>query len=114
MREVGITDHAKNITKFEKAGKDVKLKAWIAKTLPHLREHLVAARKLPQSGSDASAMGTRGAGPAGGNLRSTPKSLVTGRQDGQLGRGPTGPRGGRRHGPDRHLLRMVAARQCRH
>jgi putative membrane protein len=74
LREVGIKDHEKDIKNFEKASeraKDRDLKAWIDKSLPKLREHLAMAQKL-QSGSDASAMGNRGAtapattGPAGG------------------------------------------------
>jgi putative membrane protein len=65
VREVGIKDHEKDIKKFEKASekvKDPELKAWIDKTLPHLREHLAQAQKLPQAGGKAaSAMGNRGA-----------------------------------------------------
>jgi putative membrane protein len=65
VREVGIKDHEKDIKDFEKAGekvKDADLKAWVQKTLPHLREHLQMAQKLPESGkSDAAAMGNRGA-----------------------------------------------------
>lgn len=85
VREVGIKDHQKDIKKFEKASKDVKdpeLKAWIDKTLPHLREHLAAAQKLPQSGADASAMGNRAAGKAGSDLESTPKGAATGTNTG--------------------------------
>jgi putative membrane protein len=53
VREVGIKDHQTDIKKFEKASKDVKdpqLKAWIDKTLPHLRDHLAIAQKLPEAG----------------------------------------------------------------
>ena len=85
VREVGIKDHEKDIRKFEKASKDVKdaqLKAWIDKTLPHLREHLAAAQKLPQSGGDASAMGNRAAGNAGGDMASTPRGAATGTNTG--------------------------------
>ncbi len=75
MHEVGIKDHEKDIRRFEKASgkvKDADLKAWVDKTLPKLREHLAMAQKLPQSGVNAAAMGSRGAaapmttGPAGG------------------------------------------------
>jgi putative membrane protein len=69
VREVGIKDHEKNIKKFEKASekaKDPQLKAWIDKTLPHLREHLAMAQKLPLTGSNAAAMGNRGAGAGPG------------------------------------------------
>jgi len=70
VREVGIKDHQTDIKKFEKASKDVKdpeLKAWVDKTLPHLRQHLAAAQKLPQAGkADASAMGNTGAGSSKG------------------------------------------------
>lgn len=85
VREVGIKAHQQDIKKFEKASKDVKdpeLKAWVDKTLPHLREHLAAAQKLPQSGVDASAMGNRGAGKAGGDMDSTPKGAGTGANSG--------------------------------
>lgn len=53
VREIGIKAHEKDIRLFEQASKDVKdpqLKAWAAKTLPTLREHLAQAQKLPQSG----------------------------------------------------------------
>lgn len=70
VREVGVKDHSKDIKQFEKASgnvKDAQLKAWIDKTLPHLREHLAAAQKLPQAGrTDASSMGNRAAPKTGG------------------------------------------------
>lgn len=63
VREVGLKDHESDIKKFEKAEgkvKDPELKAWITKTLPHLREHHEMAQKLPESGkSNAAAMGNR-------------------------------------------------------
>ena len=49
-----------DIRKFEKASKDVKdpqLKAWIDKTLPHLREHLAKAQALPQAGGKGKTKG---------------------------------------------------------
>jgi len=64
IEDVGIKDHEKDIRKFEKASKDVKdpdLKAWVDKTLPHLREHLAMARKIHDGGSPA-AMGHAGTG----------------------------------------------------
>jgi putative membrane protein len=71
VREVGIKDHEKDIKMFEKGSekaKDPQLKAWIDKTLPHLREHLAMAQKLPQAGraADASSMGNRAAPKTGG------------------------------------------------
>lgn len=64
VREVGVRDHEKDVKTFEKASgklEDADLKAWVDKTLPHLREHLALARKLPGSGKgDAAAMGNRG------------------------------------------------------
>ena len=60
VREVGIKAHQKDIRMFERARKDVKdadLRAWVDKTLPTLREHLVMAEKLPQSGKNAATMG---------------------------------------------------------
>lgn len=71
VREVGIKDHEKDIKMFEKGSgsvKDAQLKAWIDKTLPHLREHLAMAQKLPQAGRagvDASSMGNRAAPKSG-------------------------------------------------
>jgi putative membrane protein len=89
IREVGIKDHQKDIKKFEKASgsvKDAELKAWIDKTLPHLREHLAQAQKMPQAGgkSDAAAMGNRGAagGPAPEVGTTTPKGGATGTNTG--------------------------------
>ena len=71
VHEVGIKDHEKDIKMFEKGSgsvKDAQLKAWIDKTLPHLREHLAMAQKLPQAGragADASSMGNRAAPKTG-------------------------------------------------
>lgn len=81
VREVGIKDHEKNIKKFEKASekaKDPELKAWINKTLPHLREHLAMAQKLPQTGNNAAAMGNRGAGAGPGGTGGGTGSNKTG------------------------------------
>ncbi|MDB5873802.1 MAG: hypothetical protein JWQ07_3244 [Ramlibacter sp.] len=69
VREIGIKDHEKDIKMFEKGSekvKDPQLKTWIDKTLPHLRQHLAMAQKLPQAGrgGDASSMGNR-ANPTG-------------------------------------------------
>jgi len=79
VREVGIKDHQTDIKKFEKASKDVKdpeLKAWVDKTLPHLRQHLAAAEKLPEAGKggDASAMGHTGSGSSKGASTGTSSS----------------------------------------
>ncbi|MGE4239744.1 DUF4142 domain-containing protein [Ramlibacter sp.] len=60
VREVGIKDHEKNIKLFEKASKDVKdaeLKAFVDKTLPVLRQHLAAAKALPQAGGKGAGKG---------------------------------------------------------
>jgi putative membrane protein len=69
VKEVGLKDHQKDITTFEKAAdkvKDPDLKAWVQKTLPHLREHYALAQKLPETGkNDAAAMGNRGAAKSG-------------------------------------------------
>ena len=71
IREVGIKDHEKDIKMFEKGSekvKDAQLKAWIDKTLPHLRQHLAHAQKMPQAGrgaSDAASMGHSGAKKTG-------------------------------------------------
>jgi len=87
VREIGIKAHQEDIKKFEKASKDVKdpqLKAWVDKTLPHLREHLAMAQKLPGAGTnDAAQMGNRGDAntkPAVGTA--TPQGGATGTQSG--------------------------------
>ena len=87
VREIGIKAHQDDIKKFEKAAKDVKdpqLKAWVDKTLPHLREHLAMAQKLPGAGSNnAAQMGNRGDAntkPAVGTA--TPQGGATGTQAG--------------------------------
>jgi putative membrane protein len=54
VQEVGIKDHQDDIRSFEKASKDAKdpeLRAWAAKTLPALRDHLAKAQTLPGGGS---------------------------------------------------------------
>ncbi len=58
VREIGIKQHEQEIKRFEKASKDAKepqLRAWVDKTLPMLQQHLAAAQKLPQAGSEAAA-----------------------------------------------------------
>ena len=87
VREIGIKAHQDDIKKFEKASRDVKdaqLKAWVEKTLPHLREHLAMAQKLPGGGNNAAAMGNRGDNdktkPAVGTA--TPQGGATGTQHG--------------------------------
>jgi putative membrane protein len=63
VQQVGVKDHEKDIKEFEKAAgkvKDPELKAWVDKTLPHLREHLAMAQKLPEAGKgNTAAMGNR-------------------------------------------------------
>lgn len=66
VEEVGVKAHQKDIKRFEKAANDVKdpdLKAWVQKTLPHLREHLAMAQQL-QHGQGGAAMGHSGTGAA--------------------------------------------------
>ena len=79
-----VKDHQQDVRKFEKESgkvKDADLKAWIDKTLPHLREHLAMAQKL-QAGekNNAAAMGARGNGKA--DLRTTPGGAATGTNTG--------------------------------
>lgn len=87
IRSVGIKAHEKDVKAFEKAGKDVKdpeLKAWVAKTLPSLKEHLAQAQKLEKGGGmdrDAASMGNAGtAGKSGntGNSGDASKAANTG------------------------------------
>ena len=84
LRQVGLKDHEKDIKKFEKASKDVKdpqLKAWVDKTLPHLREHHAMALKLSGGGNSSAAMGNRGMNrPDVGTA--TPQGAATGTNTG--------------------------------
>jgi putative membrane protein len=46
-----VADHEKDVAEFEKAStsaQDSDVKAWAAKTLPTLREHLEQARRASQ------------------------------------------------------------------
>lgn len=69
VTQVGLKAHEKDIKAFEKAAgklKDPELKAWVQKTLPHLREHYALAQKLPETGdSNKAAVGSRGAAATG-------------------------------------------------
>jgi len=71
VREVGIKAHEKDIKMFQKASEDLKdpqLKAFAAKTLPTLQQHLAQAQQLPQAGkngNDASRMGNKGNSTSG-------------------------------------------------
>jgi putative membrane protein len=82
-----VKDHEKDIKKFEKASgkvKDPQLKAWIDKTLPHLREHLAMAQQLPEAGkhkSDAASMGNSGASKS--DMGTTPGGAATGTNTGK-------------------------------
>lgn len=54
VNTVGVQDHRSTIERFEQAARDAQdtqLKAWIAHTLPSLREHLAQAQKLPEAGA---------------------------------------------------------------
>ena len=54
-------------SRYAQAGDNDELKAWAAKTLPHLQEHLAMAQKLDQGGTNsASAVAPPGAGPTAG------------------------------------------------
>jgi putative membrane protein len=49
IKEVGISDHQKDIRQFEMASrsaKDADLKSWATKTLPTLKQHLGSAQQL--------------------------------------------------------------------
>jgi putative membrane protein len=86
ITQVGIKDHEKDIKKFEKASKDVKdpqLKAWVDKTLPHLREHLAMAQKI-QGGNNAggASMGHTSGAAKPEVSTATPKGGATGTNTG--------------------------------
>lgn len=56
IHTVGLADHKEHIAMFESASQtvsDPKLKAWIDKTLPRLREHLSVAQRLQSLMSSA-------------------------------------------------------------
>jgi putative membrane protein len=60
--KASVSDHEKDVKKFEKAAgkvQDPDLKAWVQKTLPVLREHLAMARQLEGNENSAAAMGSR-------------------------------------------------------
>jgi putative membrane protein len=88
VEHVGLKDHEKDIKKFEKASgkvKDPELKAWIDKTLPHLREHLAMAQQLSGKGGNSAAMGNRGTvtTPHAPDIgTATPKGAATGTNTG--------------------------------
>jgi putative membrane protein len=88
VKEVGIKAHEKDIKLFEHASKDVKdaqLKAFVDKTLPVLRQHLQAAKALPESGKSGASMGNRGS--SGHNMGG---NTGTGNTPGQAGPGGVG------------------------
>jgi putative membrane protein len=69
VRNVGVKAHEKDIKLFEKASKDAKdpeLKAFAAKTLPTLKEHLAQAQKMAQAGGKAGKGGEQDAKRSGG------------------------------------------------
>lgn len=89
IEHVGLKDHQKDIKDFEKASekvKDADLKAWVQKTLPHLREHYAMAQKINGSGKDAAAMGARGTAASSTTkpdvTTATPKGAATGTNTG--------------------------------
>jgi putative membrane protein len=86
ISEVGIKDHKTDIKKFEKASKEVKdpqLKAWVDKTLPHLREHLAMAEKIHGGNANAAASMGNTSGAAKPEVSTaTPKGAATGTNTG--------------------------------
>ncbi|MEN3112734.1 DUF4142 domain-containing protein [Uliginosibacterium paludis] len=72
IEQVGIEDHEDDIKLFEKASRDAEdseVRAWAARKLPVLRQHLAAARRLPgeggksATGADAGTPSRAGAQP---------------------------------------------------
>jgi len=61
-------------TRYSESGDNADLKAWAAKTLPRLKEHLAMAEKLDQGAAAA----TVGTAPAGGGPRSGANSFTEG------------------------------------
>jgi putative membrane protein len=85
MQEM-VADHRKNVNEFRKqsqSGKDAEVKAWAAKTLPTLEEHL----KMAQSASRG-AVGTSGSSSSGGSTG------AAGRQGSSGSTGSSGSAGG--------------------
>lgn len=63
VRNIGVKAHEKDVKLFQQASKELKdaeLKAFAAKTLPQLQEHLQMAQKMPQSGKDGSDQARKG------------------------------------------------------
>lgn len=80
VNKVAIKEHQKDIKRFEEASreaKDPEVRAWAAKTLPTLRQHLADAQKLPTA--------------AGGRSSDTSGASRSGmdRQDSSTGSGST-------------------------
>jgi putative membrane protein len=60
MQRMGLHDHKKDISEFEKQakqGKDAQLKSFAEQTLPTLQKHLSMAEKISGSGASAEASG---------------------------------------------------------
>jgi putative membrane protein len=84
--KMAVTDHEKDVKEFEKASEkcdDAEIKAFAAKTLPTLREHLTQAKSLqtqvgnvgaPGSDSESEAGAERSKSQSGGNGTATPQS----------------------------------------
>ena len=83
VRNVGIKAHEKDIKLFEKASKDAKdpeVKAFAAKTLPNLKQHLAQAQKMPQAGGKGGGQqgGQGGSGQGGSSMGTTGVGASTG------------------------------------
>jgi len=53
---------------MRRAGDNIDLKAWAAKTLPHLQEHLAMAQKLDQGGTTSTVGAAPSRGPGTGPI----------------------------------------------
>jgi len=90
MQEM-VTDHRKDVSEFEKeskSGKDPEVKAWDAKTLPTLHEHMQMAESASRS-----AVGTSGT-KSGSDTTKSPTGSTGTREPGGAGSGSTRTPGG--------------------
>jgi putative membrane protein len=92
MQEM-VSDHQKDVSEFRKqsqSAKDAELKAWAAKTLPTLQEHLQMAQAASRNAVGTS--GTRSTGSEGDKVNGGTRGTTPGTGATTPGTGATSPR----------------------